>query len=242
MGATTDCAPIMGYVSDMPLCVPNSPPMAPTQGDAVLIEALDGGKRPHIAFKAGEEPLTGGSICGEEDAEDEHDEYDEDGEDKADRHSSASSSTMSISDNTMPPDLQPPNCASRFGVLAATALPVPTPSPGTSPPLRDLGSANVRAQHHQQVQDQQLFTPLEPLRKRTQPQFSSSLLREPTNTSPHEFYRPPMQATTLGKIELPSFNDATEGLWHPSGDTWNGPDFHDSNDNSTYGHYQYSYS
>ncbi|KAI1861519.1 hypothetical protein JX265_009486 [Neoarthrinium moseri] len=118
---------------------------APTQGDAVLIQALDGGKRPDIAIQAGEEPLAEGFNYNEEDAKPEDD------DDGADRHSLASSSTMSIGGNTIPPDLQPSKYATSFGMLAADDLAVPIPNTGTSPPLRDLESASVREQHHQEV-------------------------------------------------------------------------------------------
>ncbi|ETS83389.1 hypothetical protein PFICI_05265 [Pestalotiopsis fici W106-1] len=102
----------------------------PSQGDAVLVHYLDGGRRPEIAAEAGAYPLDGGycddGVGGEEDDDDE----DTDEEDEGDNHSRSSSMSGYIGSPKMSPDPRPTNGAMILKSLALAALEQQPSSPG----------------------------------------------------------------------------------------------------------------
>ncbi|KAK8036849.1 hypothetical protein PG994_015346 [Apiospora phragmitis] len=103
----------------------------PSQVDTVLIQYLDGGKRPDTAFEAGSRPLA--SSIGEG-GEEEGEEGDE--EEAGCSSSSAASSDLEIYEQTHSPAMPPKSCptilpAIDFKSLAASALSAVRPRPRT---------------------------------------------------------------------------------------------------------------
>ncbi|KAK6072069.1 C2H2 type zinc finger protein [Seiridium cupressi] len=101
----------------------------PSQGDAVLVHYLDGGRRPEIAARAGAEPLDGGYIDDEDCVEEEEEEEEEDDDDGGESHDSSMSGY--IGSPKMSPDPRPTNGSVDLkslagGALAALALQPPT--------------------------------------------------------------------------------------------------------------------
>ncbi|KAI0127732.1 hypothetical protein BJ170DRAFT_694499 [Xylariales sp. AK1849] len=113
----------------------------PSQGDAVLIHYLDGGKRPDIAAVAGLAPLAGWN-----DDEDDEDDVGEEEEDSFDSSSSGYTGSAKMSPD--PRSAEPAIAGLDLKAFAAAALSAAQP-----PPITDGAQPQPQPQPQQQQQD-----------------------------------------------------------------------------------------
>ncbi|KAI1842311.1 hypothetical protein JX265_009730 [Neoarthrinium moseri] len=206
--------------------------VSPTQGDAVLIHYLDGGKRPDIAFKAGEEPLAGW-VDDDDDCEEEEGEEDDD--------SALSSKSGYVGSDKMSPDPRVNHAGADLNFIAAGAVaaaraalalqpPNAETSPSASENARDVaaeqeagsedgaGHPQPRGQQHERQQESQppppqpppniQHTQLQPLQPRERDTAPKPGLAMPTMPiTPYTPHGPP----DFYSPRLPS----ASGLRHP---------------------------
>lgn len=216
---------------DIPLPRVSSPPASgrktsnkkrkvpPSQGDAVLVHYLDGGRRPELAIFAGEQPLDGGYV------EEDDDDIDDDDDDDDESHSSAMSGYIGS------PKLSPgPRPANRLvdlkslaglagGALAALAMQPPgelqkvltSPESGSGEEVRSP-LETVRSQ--EQRISAQPPPPPQPPQPPPHPQLQPLQPREPPQkpglAMPITPYTP-----SGGHPDFYSPRSSTSGLRHP---------------------------
>lgn len=131
--------------------------VAPSQGDAVLIHYLDGGRRPELAEVAGASPLDGGDICEDECVEEE--EEDDNDDDIDDEESRSSIMSGYINSPKMSPGTRPMNGSVDLKSLAGLALAFKSPAAEGEPIMVESQEPRSR---------EELRSPLEATRSQEQ--------------------------------------------------------------------------
>ncbi|KAK7937918.1 C2H2 type zinc finger domain-containing protein [Apiospora aurea] len=166
----------------------------PSQGDAVLIQYMDGGKRPDIAFEAGSRPLS--SSVGEGGEEGEEGDEEEEGSCSS---SSASSSEHEFDDQTLSPAMSPESRpiippAIDLKSLAASALSIQAPAPEEP---RDVEQTNEMGLVRQETFSSRHGDRPTSLRQQQQPPHPLPLRGEPISQTPKPVLAPPMSPLHL---------------------------------------------
>ncbi|KAK8076571.1 hypothetical protein PG994_003843 [Apiospora phragmitis] len=167
----------------------------PSQGDAVLIQYMDGGKRPDIAFEAGSRPLA--SSIGEGGEEEEGD-----GEEEGSYSSSSgSSSDNEIDEHTHSPAMSPESRptippAIDLKSLAASALSaVQAPAPAPDEPRDGELPRQMELVSQETFSSRNGDRPTS-LRQQQQPPQPLPLRRETISQTPKSVLAPPMSPYT----------------------------------------------
>ncbi|KAK6851643.1 hypothetical protein PG995_011768 [Apiospora arundinis] len=190
----------------------------PSQGDAVLIQHMDGGKRPDIAFEAGSRPLA--SSIGEG-GEEEEEEEEEEGSCSS---SSTSSSDIEIDDEhthspAMSPETRPamPPAIDLKSLAASALSAVQAPAPDEP---RDV----IEERMEMDLGPQESFSSRSgdrptSLRQQQQPPHPLPLRRETISHAPSQILAPPMSPFTPQTAQgmySPRQPSISQVLRHPS--------------------------
>ncbi|KAI4603575.1 hypothetical protein KJ359_003391 [Pestalotiopsis sp. 9143b] len=173
----------------------------PSQGDAVLVHYLDGGRRPEIAAQAGLAPLDGG-YC-DDGVEGEYD--DDDSEDEEGDHSRASSLSGYIGSPNMSPHSRPTKASDNMrslvglagGALAALAQHPPSPGADGAPEAaiiqneKDKGKEQMRSPPEEMIQLQE--QPLQLQAQATHPSPAVPISRPQGRSDTHHPQLQPLQ-------------------------------------------------
>ncbi|KAK8123622.1 C2H2 type zinc finger domain-containing protein [Apiospora kogelbergensis] len=173
----------------------------PSQGDAVLIQHMDGGKRPDIAFEAGSRPLLIGE-GGEEEEEEEEESY---------SSSSATSSDIDIDDEH----------THNLKSLAASALSAVHTAPAPGEPRDVVEEPTAMEMVPQETFSSRNGERTTSLRQQQQPPHPLPLRRETISHTPKPILAPPMSPSpytpqTAQDMFSPRQPSISQVLRHPS--------------------------